>query len=380
MFLDMGDDWDLQAVVRGCCTTATSTPTSTTTTTATVALTTTSMEEPSCYFSCFPPPSPPLLGLDHQDLCFPDLLETLTPLEELEALYKPFFSKVEALSPQSNPTSLLTHVGFTDQHQQQQQQKQKPQQQQQQQKQSPQCLTGPTTAAAATTTTYHSQTPRSKRRKNQQKRVVCQVPAEGISSDMWAWRKYGQKPIKGSPYPRGYYRCSSSKGCLARKQVERSRLDPGIIIITYTAEHNHPVPTHRNSLAGSTRNKFPNPQGSTPADEPGTPTNKPSCSSPASTTGLSPKTPTAAMEDELLQQPKQECREDEEEEIVVDNDEDDDLLIPDMMMGDDFFEGLGELDGPTNGAALDDCSDDQLPATFPPSWFSHNATTAAGGS
>lgn len=42
-------------------------------------------------------------------------------------------------------------------------------------------------------------------RKNQQKRVVIQVSAEGLSSDMWAWRKYGQKPIKGSPYPRFAY-------------------------------------------------------------------------------------------------------------------------------------------------------------------------------
>jgi WRKY transcription factor 22 len=39
-------------------------------------------------------------------------------------------------------------------------------------------------------------------RKNQVKKVVCHVPADGSSPDVWAWRKYGQKPIKGSPYPR----------------------------------------------------------------------------------------------------------------------------------------------------------------------------------
>ncbi|GAB2213986.1 hypothetical protein Droror1_Dr00018316 [Drosera rotundifolia] len=102
-----------------------------------------------------------------------------------------------------------------------------------------------------------------KRRKGQAKKVVC-IPApagassrqgkgEVVPSDLWAWRKYGQKPIKGSPYPRGYYRCSSSKGCSARKQVERSRTDPNMLVITYTSEHNHPWPTQRNSLAGSTR-------------------------------------------------------------------------------------------------------------------------------
>lgn len=49
-------------------------------------------------------------------------------------------------------------------------------------------------------------------RKNQAKKVIC-IPApaataggrptgEVVPSDLWAWRKYGQKPIKGSPYPR----------------------------------------------------------------------------------------------------------------------------------------------------------------------------------
>ncbi|KAL8228732.1 hypothetical protein R6Q57_013632 [Mikania cordata] len=65
--------------------------------------------------------------------------------------------------------------------------------------------------------------------------------------DSWAWRKYGQKPIKGSPYPRGYYRCSSSKGCPARKQVERSRTDPTMFVVTYSCDHNHPWPASRNT-------------------------------------------------------------------------------------------------------------------------------------
>lgn len=56
---------------------------------------------------------------------------------------------------------------------------------------------------------------------------------------------------------RGYYRCSSWKGCPARKQVERSRADSAILMFTYTGEHNHPIPTNCNSLAGSTCFEFP---------------------------------------------------------------------------------------------------------------------------
>lgn len=37
--------------------------------------------------------------------------------------------------------------------------------------------------------------------------------------------------------------------------MERNRSDPGMLIITYTGEHTHPLPTHINSLAGITRNK-----------------------------------------------------------------------------------------------------------------------------
>jgi len=35
--------------------------------------------------------------------------------------------------------------------------------------------------------------------------------------------------------------------------VERSRTDPSLLVITYNSEHNHPWPTQRSALAGSTR-------------------------------------------------------------------------------------------------------------------------------
>ncbi|KAF5936652.1 hypothetical protein HYC85_024158 [Camellia sinensis] len=66
--------------------------------------------------------------------------------------------------------------------------------------------------------------------------------SEGPPSDCWSWRKYGQKPIKGSPFPRSYYRCSTSKGCPAKKQVERCKTEASMLIITYTSNHNHPGP------------------------------------------------------------------------------------------------------------------------------------------
>ncbi|KAL8165996.1 hypothetical protein V2J09_007495 [Rumex salicifolius] len=83
----------------------------------------------------------------------------------------------------------------------------------------------------------------SKRRKSRAKRVM-RVPAisvkmADIPTDDYSWRKYGQKPIKGSPHPRGYYKCSSVRGCPARKHVERALDDPSMLIVTYEGDHNH---------------------------------------------------------------------------------------------------------------------------------------------
>ncbi|KAK8478841.1 hypothetical protein V6N13_107237 [Hibiscus sabdariffa] len=63
-----------------------------------------------------------------------------------------------------------------------------------------------------------------------------------IPADDYSWRKYGQKAIKGSPYPRGYYKCSSISGCPARKHVERAMDDPSMLIVTYKGEHRHSQP------------------------------------------------------------------------------------------------------------------------------------------
>ncbi|KAI4381638.1 hypothetical protein MLD38_007695 [Melastoma candidum] len=82
-----------------------------------------------------------------------------------------------------------------------------------------------------------------KKRKMKSKRVV-RVPAislkmADIPPDEFSWRKYGQKPIKGSPHPRGYYKCSSVRGCPARKHVERALDDPSMLVVTYEGDHNH---------------------------------------------------------------------------------------------------------------------------------------------
>ncbi|TXG46358.1 hypothetical protein EZV62_028143 [Acer yangbiense] len=103
----------------------------------------------------------------------------------------------------------------------------------------------------------------SKKRKHRVKRSI-KVPAisnklADIPPDDYSWRKYGQKPIKVLlilvaaidfkqnrqdqvwkfvSNDRGIYKCSSMRGCPARKHVERCLEDPSMLIVTYEGEHN----------------------------------------------------------------------------------------------------------------------------------------------
>ncbi|KAL6578577.1 WRKY transcription factor [Orobanche minor] len=93
------------------------------------------------------------------------------------------------------------------------------------------------------------------KKKNRVKRTI-RVPSislkvADIPPDVFSWRKYGQKPIKGSPYPRGYYKCSTVRGCPARKHVERANDDPAMLIVTYEGEHKHTEAVKREVPASS---------------------------------------------------------------------------------------------------------------------------------
>ncbi|XP_022757461.1 WRKY transcription factor 22-like [Durio zibethinus] len=336
----MDVDWDLHAVVRGC---------SNVTTTGSGGVATSSITAdlyPQSFFSSFGSQE----AFQGQVMSFPNQFEARNATEELHELYKPFFPKSQPLSAQSTPLSSLSSLGLS---------KDQAQIKEQQQRPKPSHAVSVTTAGS-NSATANSHNSRSKRRKNQLKRV-CQVPAEGLSSDVWAWRKYGQKPIKGSPYPRGYYRCSSSKGCLARKQVERNRSDPAMFIVTYTAEHNHLAPTHRNSLAGSTRQKPLTAQTVTAGDSTKTSSAKPANSS----------SPATSVEEELVAlNTKVESRED-----LAEDEGEDDFGMSDTAVSDDFFEGLEGLADMITG----DCFSDRFPASFDLPWIANNAATAAGG-
>ncbi|XP_030534614.1 probable WRKY transcription factor 70 [Rhodamnia argentea] len=57
--------------------------------------------------------------------------------------------------------------------------------------------------------------------------------------DGHAWRKYGQKDILNSTFPRCYFRCTHKhdQGCRATKQVQKMEDDPKVYQITYIGNH-----------------------------------------------------------------------------------------------------------------------------------------------
>ncbi|XP_030530258.1 probable WRKY transcription factor 29 [Rhodamnia argentea] len=243
-------DWDLQAVIRGC----------------SVGETCYDVTDCATWWSVARPRQEEFLFAG-----FPEFAETSALLDDLEQLYKPFYPVLPSACDTASKSEEVIEEAENKLEEEE-----------------------PLTDASMTSQAVCYDGAKQRRRKNQQKREVHHVTADGISSDMWAWRKYGQKPIKGSPYPRSYYRCSSSKGCLARKQVERSSSDPSVFVVTYTGEHSHTLPTRRNALAGSTRNKFAPPKAKQSAIVKGNmrgPLAKSACDSLGSTAAQSPTTP-----------------------------------------------------------------------------------------
>lgn len=138
--------------------------------------------------------------------------------------------------------------------------------------------------------------------------------------------------------------------------MEKSPSDPDIYVVSYSGEHTHPRPTHRNSLAGTTRAKFSSrPPAAGASSEPpsaaATVPNPPcSSSSPVSASSLSPSTP--LIEGESSAAPPEISLNDTIEILDDGEDEDDEMgetecdevvLIPNTVMSEDILKGFEEL-------------------------------------
>ncbi|KAG5535155.1 hypothetical protein RHGRI_023062 [Rhododendron griersonianum] len=84
----------------------------------------------------------------------------------------------------------------------------------------------------------------------------CQPPPATVDkpgNDGYNWRKYGQKQVKASEYPRSYYKCTELN-CPVKKKVERN-FDGKISEITYKGQHNHELPQSNKRAKDGTRMK-----------------------------------------------------------------------------------------------------------------------------
>ncbi|RRT45261.1 hypothetical protein B296_00040924 [Ensete ventricosum] len=320
------NDWDLHAVVRGCSVTA---------------------ADPPDPFSPFPSPLPRRGGRTDEFFGFPDLMETPTARHQMEELCKPVYIKprrqrqlqppapvLKPSYPSCSPAASIFPAFATDPHQFQQQPRQ------------------PHPPV--------SRTPlRSKRSTDRNPSKALLIQGKPITEDSISSFYFSPifddetTTLGGWGVSRGYYRCSSSKGCQARKQVERSLAEPGMLVITYTAEHDHPVPNHRNSLSGSTRQKLPHPSSAAQpplasgcrggGEHPLSPGSHPSSSSLSSPAAAAPRA--NSVENELFTRGRPRILKDSGEE-----EEEEELTVGDVeTMGEDdmLFLGMEVIDGST---------------------------------
>lgn len=128
--------------------------------------------------------------------------------------------------------------------------------------------------------------------------------------------------------------------------MEESYSNPGMFIITYSAEHNHSQPTRRSSLAGTNRQKFSALKRTSSGE---------SCvSSTATPKEHSNFSPSSVPIDEVqvLKKIKHEKKDRINEQLIISGN-DHDFVIPDSILTDDFFAGFeDDLDGLVSNASF----------------------------
>ncbi|KAF7077667.1 hypothetical protein CFC21_082194 [Triticum aestivum] len=104
---------------------------------------------------------------------------------------------------------------------------------------------GPVRRLAPSRSPPTAQPRQGRRRRDSGQRETISVPAHRMGNielppdDGYTWRKYGQKDILGSRFPRSYYRCTHKNyyGCDAKKKVQRLDDDPFMYEVTYCGSH-----------------------------------------------------------------------------------------------------------------------------------------------
>jgi len=107
-----------------------------------------------------------------------------------------------------------------------------------------------------------SPTPAATSNTGQQQMPQHSIPDSGATmkecpDDGFNWRKYGQKQVKGSEFPRSYYKCTYPN-CPVKKKVERSIDDDHVVSIIYKGQHSHqpirPIKREKDTTAATVAN------------------------------------------------------------------------------------------------------------------------------